>query len=106
MKEIYLCMNWFQQITTYLGKRDFVDHLEHIDPVGKFSLLLILWHWVITTIPLGHMGHLGLTVLHLIKVYAQTATSDMDKFMRNSWLEKTLTFPTILSLRIHCFRGS
>lgn len=23
------------QITTYLGKRDFVDHIEHIDPVGK-----------------------------------------------------------------------
>ena len=28
------------QITTYLGKRDFVDHIEHIDPVGKLQLHL------------------------------------------------------------------
>lgn len=24
------------QLTVYLGKRDFVDHLDHVDPVGKF----------------------------------------------------------------------
>lgn len=23
------------QITTYLGKRDFIDHINHIDPIGK-----------------------------------------------------------------------
>ena len=27
------------QITTYLGKRDFVDHIEHIDPVGELSIV-------------------------------------------------------------------
>ena len=26
----------FPQITTYLGKRDFVDHTDHIDPIGEF----------------------------------------------------------------------
>lgn len=34
------------QITTYLGKRDFVDHIDHIDPVGKLCLLddfLLIW---------------------------------------------------------------
>lgn len=24
------------KITVYLGKRDFVDHLNHIDPIGKY----------------------------------------------------------------------
>ncbi len=24
----------FSQLTVYLGKRDFVDHLDHVDPVG------------------------------------------------------------------------
>ncbi len=23
------------QITVYLGKRDFIDHLTHIDPIGR-----------------------------------------------------------------------
>lgn len=23
------------QVTVYLGKRDFVDHLDHVDPVGE-----------------------------------------------------------------------
>lgn len=23
------------QITVYLGKRDFVDHITHVDPIGK-----------------------------------------------------------------------
>lgn len=23
------------QLTVYLGKRDFVDHLDHVDPVGE-----------------------------------------------------------------------
>lgn len=37
---VMLNTNWWipSQITTYLGKRDFVDHIEHIDPVGKSSL--------------------------------------------------------------------
>lgn len=25
------------QITVYLGKRDFVDHLDHVDPVGELT---------------------------------------------------------------------
>lgn len=25
------------QLTVYLGKRDFVDHLDKVDPVGKFT---------------------------------------------------------------------
>jgi hypothetical protein len=24
------------KITVYLGKRDFVDHITHVDPIGKF----------------------------------------------------------------------
>lgn len=27
------------KITTYLGKRDFVDHIEHIDPVDGVVLI-------------------------------------------------------------------
>ena len=23
------------KVTVYLGKRDFIDHLTHIDPIGK-----------------------------------------------------------------------
>lgn len=30
------------KITVYLGKRDFVDHISHVDPVGKLSLFLVL----------------------------------------------------------------
>jgi hypothetical protein len=26
---------FFLQITVYLGKRDFVDHITHVDPIGK-----------------------------------------------------------------------
>lgn len=25
------------KITVYLGKRDFVDHITHVDPIGEFS---------------------------------------------------------------------
>ena len=28
------------QITVYLGKRDFIDHLSHIDPIGMYDLHL------------------------------------------------------------------
>lgn len=28
------------KITVYLGKRDFVDHITHVDPIGKTTLLL------------------------------------------------------------------
>lgn len=34
------------QITVYLGKRDFVDHLTHVDPIGKsnvFDIFLFLY---------------------------------------------------------------
>lgn len=34
--------NWgfcFVQLTVYLGKRDFVDHLDHVDPVGESAHL-------------------------------------------------------------------
>lgn len=24
------------KITVYLGKRDFVDHITHVDPIGKY----------------------------------------------------------------------
>ena len=27
------------QVTVYLGKRDFVDHLDHVDPVGESAHL-------------------------------------------------------------------
>lgn len=27
------------QLTVYLGKRDFVDHLDHVDPVGESGLV-------------------------------------------------------------------
>ena len=30
------------QITVYLGKRDFVDHGDHIDPIGESSILYII----------------------------------------------------------------
>ena len=28
-----------EQITVYIGKRDFVDYLSHIDPIGKWLVL-------------------------------------------------------------------
>jgi hypothetical protein len=27
------------KITVYLGKRDFVDHVTHVDPIGEVSSL-------------------------------------------------------------------
>ena len=27
------------QITVYLGKRDFIDHLTHIDPIGELTIV-------------------------------------------------------------------
>lgn len=30
------------KITVYLGKRDFVDHITHVDPIGKCLFLLLL----------------------------------------------------------------
>ena len=32
------CWDWFSQVTVYLGKRDFVDHLDHVDPVGELNV--------------------------------------------------------------------
>lgn len=32
------CTFVYFQITVYLGKRDFVDHLTHVDPIGNLSL--------------------------------------------------------------------
>lgn len=32
------CCDWSVQVTVYLGKRDFVDHLDHVDPVGESCL--------------------------------------------------------------------
>lgn len=29
------------KITVYLGKRDFVDHITNVDPIGKYSRLSI-----------------------------------------------------------------
>lgn len=29
------------QLTVYLGKRDFVDHLDHVDPVGESGLVCV-----------------------------------------------------------------
>lgn len=28
------------KITVYLGKRDFVDHITHVDPIGEFRLIV------------------------------------------------------------------
>lgn len=33
------CCDWSSQVTVYLGKRDFVDHLDHVDPVGELKCL-------------------------------------------------------------------
>lgn len=30
-----LFLHLYVQLTVYLGKRDFVDHLDHVDPVGE-----------------------------------------------------------------------
>lgn len=30
--------DWSSQVTVYLGKRDFVDHLDHVDPVGELNV--------------------------------------------------------------------
>jgi hypothetical protein len=32
------------QITVYLGKRDFVDHISHVDPIGELT-----WHYALVT---------------------------------------------------------
>ena len=32
----------FFQITVYLGKRDFVDHLTHVDPIGEFLVCVLI----------------------------------------------------------------
>lgn len=33
--------HWSAQVTVYLGKRDFVDHLDHVDPVGEFEQMIL-----------------------------------------------------------------
>lgn len=33
--------DWSVQLTVYLGKRDFVDHLDHVDPVGESGLVCV-----------------------------------------------------------------
>lgn len=30
----YICFHPYFQITVYLGKRDFVDHVSHVEPIG------------------------------------------------------------------------
>lgn len=35
---IYIAIYIVLQITVYLGKRDFVDHGDHIDPIGEYFL--------------------------------------------------------------------
>lgn len=30
------------QITTYLGKRDFIDHIKNVELIGKFSFFIVL----------------------------------------------------------------
>ena len=31
------------KITVYLGKRDFVDHITHVDPIGEYRLPMKRW---------------------------------------------------------------
>ena len=56
---------------------------------------LIIWdvlkHLVFLTPSLfseGRRGQLGLILMHLFKVYARNAMTDIDKFTRYSWLDK------------------
>lgn len=35
------------KITVYLGKRDFVDHITHVDPIGKYILRASLLLYII-----------------------------------------------------------
>lgn len=37
----------FLQITVYLGKRDFVDHISHVDPIGKLIAPYKLKHAIV-----------------------------------------------------------
>lgn len=34
-----LLLSFFLQLTLYLGKRDYVDHVQNVDPIGKSYLL-------------------------------------------------------------------
>jgi hypothetical protein len=49
------------KITVYLGKRDFVDHITHVDPIGEF--LFSFWIILITkTDDEENCGHSRLSV--------------------------------------------
>lgn len=37
------------KITVYLGKRDFVDHITHVDPIGKYFALILTYVQYICT---------------------------------------------------------
>ena len=36
------CFLAISQITVYLGKRDFVDHLTHVDPIGNLICFVFI----------------------------------------------------------------
>lgn len=86
------CLLFLLQLTVYLGKRDFVDHVDLVEPVGEinfnlFSLLLchsavcsccwclVVWVWGV--VGLGKRNHWK----HLI-VLLQTVSSSST---RSTW---------------------
>ena len=36
---VCLCVCMFLQVSVYMGKRDFVDHVHSVEPVGEFYFL-------------------------------------------------------------------
>jgi hypothetical protein len=42
------------QITVYLGKRDFVDHITHVDPIGKGNVKVSITEMLSCSLYLCH----------------------------------------------------
>jgi len=42
------------QITVYIGKRDFIDYLSHIDPIGKWQLCHCFFWKILLLIKMRH----------------------------------------------------
>lgn len=52
------------KITVYLGKRDFVDHITHVDPIGKYPSQLIYARSETETDCIMYFPEITITLLH------------------------------------------
>uniref|UniRef100_A0A8C8GRP3 Arrestin-C n=1 Tax=Oncorhynchus tshawytscha TaxID=74940 RepID=A0A8C8GRP3_ONCTS len=78
--DIFLLLSSFLQLTLYLGKRDYVDHVQNVDPIGKSYLLDFATY---VSYPLACAFHYGREDLDVIGL----------SFRKDIWVKHIQLYP-------------